>query len=87
MIVIILINPLLLCFTYCALTRKGANGSILQPLSLQGQVPRKTSATMINANTTHSRHSAYVYAGSCPLQYINKTGAPYSFARRDCEIS
>lgn len=47
----------------------------------------KDLTTMINVNTTHSRHSAYVYVRAVgPLLYINKTGAPYSSARCRCEI-
>lgn len=47
----------------------------------------KDLTTMIKVNTTHSRHSAYVYIRAVgPLLYINKTGAPYSSARCGCEI-
>ena len=46
----------------------------------------KNLSTTIKANTTHPRHSAYVYSGNSPPLYINKTGAPYSFARCRFEI-
>ena len=46
----------------------------------------KNLSTTIKTNTTHSRHSAYAYSGNSPLLYINKTGAPYSFARCRFEI-
>ena len=47
----------------------------------------KDLTTMVKVNTTHSRHSAYVYIRTKgPFLYINKTGAPYSSARCSLEI-
>ena len=66
--------------------RKGTNGSISVASIVKGQVPGKTSQRR-QGKIRHTRAILRMYTRrACPSLYIDKTGAPYSFARCCYEI-